>query len=693
MTSLLNSVVAPFNLWDEPASPTNASQTGQVPECAVVLPPTPFVPSAITSCCTTSFATIPIPGADQQKKTARMLSRLADQQAMEHFRVDENSPRVTQLREFLLALGDEDQRFNFFALMRNEIRKLHIHDSDCRNSFPVRLFNQNLREGVDLVGLSDTDPDFVQQLFRSDIHYPEWPKAALKSVSTSPSSKRLHQLIAKLDLYNALGYDIFLCPNPLAFGVRSQRTVWRITIIVLEFDHNTLAQQLELLKQLKHVAVAAVYSGGKSVHVFIRLTCPIWNDRCPRSFNEVRQLRKSGALAGGIDIPAYDHLVKCWRYELLKVGFTPDRAVLGNFAGVVRVPGFKHALHARPSELLHRNPLARWNHQLAQHPDDWLEFVEGRTNWEIGSGFNQSGGSTTTLSYRPEGRAGSAGDLVELYSPPVTTMLHQLQPQEGLTRSDQGGGVDHGRQVFEVGGSGPAFPVTTVVQQTPLPDSKPVSASRAPTFLDDLNCLEELKRNGIPGRGQRRQLHRVLFTAARIHGWFDNEGRIAREWEVILNIAPANIGCTVNHGIRDILRDWRAVRRSPYKIWLPDCKKLPDLDQARRNDLLAGLTRLGCPKAIRSSTTNVIVTVLWPVIRTATIPCMEGRAAVQSRRLQAAAGERTRLVREWLAENNLLRLRDNHYEPGKRSRLFFINVPLAVWLMGFRTQDVTWSRQ
>lgn len=697
MTDLLAPVFIPSSLWDkptnEPASLTNAPQTGHVPARAVVLPPTSSVPPEITSCCTTNFTTIPIPGADQLRETARKLCRLTDQQALEHFHVDKNSPRVGQLREFLLALGEEDQGFNFFPLMRDEVRKLHIHDSHCRSSFPVRLFKQNIREGVDLAGLKDSDTDFVQKLLTSDIRYPEWPKAALKSVSASPSSKRLHQLIAKLDLYNSLGYDIYLCPNPLAFGVRSQRTVWRIHIIVLEFDHNSLAQQLELLEKLKHVAVAAVFSGGKSLHIFIRLTCPIWNNRCPRSFNEVRQLRKSGALAGGIDIPQYDHLVKCWKHELQQAGFVPDRAILGNFSGVVRVPGFKHALHDRMSELLHLNPMARWNHQVAQHPDDWMEFVGSRINGDVDAGFSQSWGCTTPLSRGPEGRAGVVGDLEGLCTPPVTTMLHQLQPKEGLAGTDQGVGVDHGRPVSEVGGSGTAFPVTTMLHQPSLPESKPVAVTRS-TFLDDMDCFHALRQNGIPGRGQRRQLHRVLFTAARIHGWFDNEGRIAKEWETILSIAPANIGCSVRDGVQDILRDWRAAKRSPYKIWLPACSKLPELDASRRECLVAGLTKLGCPKTIRSSTANIIMTVLWPVIRKATVPCIKGRAAVQSRRLQSAGGGRTRLAREWLRQNHLLRVCDHDYVPGAggHSKLYFVNVPLVIWSAGFRAQELPWSR-
>lgn len=180
--------------------------------------------------------------------------------------------------------------------------------------------------------------------------------------------------------------------------------------------------------------------------------------------------------------------------------------------------------------------------------------------------------------------------------------------------------------------------------------------------------------------------------AGRIYGWFANEGRIAKEWETILRIAPTNIGCSIQDGIRDVLGDWQAVRRVPYKMWLPDCSRLPELDQARRNDLMEGLARLGCPTTIRRSTCNIIMTVLWPVVRKATVPCIKGRAAIQSRRLQSAGGARTRLVRRWLDENNLLRLRDNHYEPGKRSRLFVVNVHSLLSLLGFRAQDIPWSR-
>ena len=229
------------NLWVE-WLPTGDDHCNPEPQAADH-PHPPFVPTSPPSCCSLNFADLSIPGAAKMRETARMLCRKTEIQALDYFKVDKSSQRVAQLRDFLSALGEPDQPFHFFPLMRQEVRKVHIHDSRCKDSFPRRMFGQSFRDSIDLGWLADSDSDFVQQVQSSDIWSPEWPISTPKAISTKASSKLLHKAIAKLDLYNALGYDIYICPNPLAFGVRSQRTVRQIITIVLEFDRNSLEQQ------------------------------------------------------------------------------------------------------------------------------------------------------------------------------------------------------------------------------------------------------------------------------------------------------------------------------------------------------------------------------------------------------------------------------------------------------------------
>ena len=668
-------------LWGDSVATLDVNSTCFAPQGATASPP-PFVPTTPPSCCSQDFASITIPGAARMREVARMLSRKTDKQALDHFKVTKSDPRVTQLREFLLALGEPDQRFNFFPLMRQDVRKLHIHDYHCRSSFPMRMLGQSLRDGIDLDGLTESDPDFVNKVRSSDIHCPEWAIATPKSISTSPSSKKLHHTIAKLDLYNALGYDIYICPNELVFGVRSQRTVRKINIIVMEFDHNTLAEQRALLEQVKPNVVAAVYSGGKSIHMFIRLACPIWNDRRPRSFNDMRHLRQSGSLIGGIEIPSYDHAVKCWKHDLQQRGFKVDPSVIGNYAGLVRVPGFRHSLHDRISEIQHLDPLARWNHLVATHPDDWMEFLGSRIQGDDING-SPKGGIPIDI---PQGEVGQDGNSVDSWDVvgskciSVTAMLHQPKPVEDLNLENQGVLID------------PKASSSIESHKSALPVKADFDGVTT-TFLDALNRFEELKHTGIPARGQRRGLHRVMFTAARIHGWFDDEGRIAKEWESILSIEPSNIRCSVKAGVQDIKGEWRAVKQKPYKLWLPDCGTLADLDETHRESLVDGLTNLGFPRAIRSSTCSIIVNVLWDTVRKATVPCVAGRASIQAKMMQSAGGQKSGKARQWLGQNNLLCLRNRSYVPGKQSMLYFVNAPLIIWLAGYRNEDLNWGLQ
>ena len=617
------------------------------------------------------------------RETARMLCRKTEIQALDYFKVDKSSQRVAQLRDFLSALGEPDQPFHFFPLMRQEVRKVHIHDSRCKDSFPRRMFGQSFRDSIDLGWLADSDSDFVQQVQSSDIWSPEWPISTPKAISTKASSKLLHKAIAKLDLYNALGYDIYICPNPLAFGVRSQRTVRQIITIVLEFDRNSLEQQRALLEQLKPVTVAAVYSGGKSIHIFIRLACPIWNDRCPKSFHEICTLRQTGNLTGGIEIQAYDRAVNCWNHELQQAGFEPDQSVLSNFAGLVRVPGFKHCKHDRFSTIQHLDSSARWNHGMIQHPDDWAAFLTGWNFNEVAASFPIKTGIPIHFP-----RIGVSQDRVKEVpevviapnTPPVTAMLHQPEPTERQSGEDLA--------VL----SEPKMPHSIKSYDLTRP-VKPDLDRITTTFIEDLTQFDELRRTGIPARGQRRNLHRVLFTAARIYGWFDDQERIAAEWRAILSIEPSHIGCSVKAAVQDILGEWRAVKRTPYKIWLPDCSMLADLDSSRRDSLLAGLTKLGCPKAIRSSTCSIIMKVLWPVVRNATAFCIKGQAFVQSRRMRSAGGNKTGEARNWMRQTNLLCICDHDYVPGGPSKRSFVNVPLIIWMAGFRNEDLDWGRQ
>jgi len=321
---------------------------------------------------------------------------------------------------------------------------------------------------------------------------------------------------------------------------------------------------------------------------------------------------------------------------------------------------------------------------VAQHPDDWMAFLGSRIQDDDINGSLDSGVPIDI----PQGEVGQDGNSVEGWdvggsnSISVKPLLHHPQLTKVVNPEDSGVEII-AKPSDSIGSHKSALPVKA--------DFDGVTT----TFLDDLTRFEELKRTGIPAKGQRRGLHRVLFTASRIHGWFDDQKRIAKEWEAILNIAPSNIRCSVQAGVQDIRGEWRAAKRKPYRIWLPACSILADLDEVRRESLVDGLTRLGCPKDILSSVRSIIANVLWDVVRKATRHCTAGRASVQSRKMQSVGGQKSGLARKWLNQNNLLCVRDHSYQTGiyGHSKRYFVNIPLLIWLAGYRNDDLDWGIQ
>jgi hypothetical protein len=208
-----------------------------------------------------------------------------------------------------------------------------------------------------------------------------------------------------------------------------------------------------------------------------------------------------------------------------------------------------------------------------------------------------------------------------------------------------------------------------------------------PTFLDDLETFERLKIEGIPARHQRIRLHHVLFTAARLWRW--SAAQLQEHWRQIVSIHPANIGCSVEEAVADVRRHWQEAGQFQFR--LPNTATLPPQLEAHEIELARQrLEAMGCTDSV--SAARIVGLVCYPKIRECPQACQRGTVAIRSQQLQAVSvGKRYRPPLEWLKHNNLLVTTDRHYRPGQRSRLFFVNAPLVLWLLGFRTCDLVWK--
>ena len=179
-----------------------------------------------------------------------------------------------------------------------------------------------------------------------------------------------------------------------------------------------------------------------------------------------------------------------------------------------------------------------------------------------------------------------------------------------------------------------------------------------------------------------------MFLAALVHGWDSNQ--LETEWRQIVSLNPHNIGCAADKAANEIAEAWGVVKDQPFKVWLPDCANLPDLDKARIKHLKASLERLTCPHV--PNVAKIISKALWDIVRTRPAPCVAGRSTIPSQVLgDACRWTHYRKSMDWMDSNNILVPRTG-YVPGVRSTGYFVNIPLILHLLGFTTSELVWSK-
>lgn len=408
-------------------------------------------------------------------------------------RVQFFSPTASQeLRQFLSVLFPPTERIWFYPLMRKEIAECRKDDPD----FPQRIFgNWSVIERPD-----DNHMEFDERDLPV-LHH--WPRTALPPISTTLASRRFDQAVQKLAKLNALGYEIFICPNHLSCGKRCQRTVKTIRVLVLEGDDDDKRLWMDFIKKYKESILAVVDTGRRSLHVHIHIFPTIPNPHCIYGWKHLRRLLDDDPIP--VRLPAHQRITDHWMTIATAAGLCPDRKVLHNFAGLVRCPGFIHPLTGRMSQLIRIDTL----------PDRMIVPM----------------------------------NVVSL---PSSSIVSQCS-------------CDCGAPVVDVRGCGDVIKGTGTTMLSG--DKEGCTKTTAnPTFLDDLNIYLELRTKGIPRRGTRREMHRPFFTAARLFGWFGNEKRAGEEWRRIVAINASAIGCSVNEAVQDLMRDRRAIRLTGFHL-------------------------------------------------------------------------------------------------------------------------------
>lgn len=460
-----------------------------------------------------------------------------------------------------------------------------------------------------------------------------------EGLTASLGSKTFLNTYKKLQDWNNAGYDIYFTANPL-FGRRSIKVgIREIRHIVLECDHNELSDQAAAACALMGSIAAVVYSGSRSLHLYVRMEKPIPNPFFEPSWKAQKDYDPNEARPLAVD--GYSDYVQEW-FDLLKEKGLSPCDVTRNFAHRIRLPGFRHHGSGKICCLL---------------------------------GINRS-------AYHSRG----TGIPWDPSVPGVLTTASQGREREGENTDEMPMALVHSaeenRRLIE----------DQYIAETPMiPRTTDHGKNRA-TFLDSLDIWLSLRKSGIPHRHVRRALHHHVLVAAAVMGWDDSD--LYGEWDSIVSLHQGNIGCTPEEACDDLIRHRRRRFWARASLVLPILSSLPDADISREQPAVDRLDALNCPESC--SVARLARRLFHGKIKEAPSACREGRLALRHRDMEyhcAPTPHGRRLLRpalQWMDEHNILRMTDHRYEPKARSRLYRLNIHLVLWLLDFRPAELQW---
>jgi hypothetical protein len=209
-----------------------------------------------------------------------------------------------------------------------------------------------------------------QRFHRHDLGYYDrnnrwhWNRI-VSAFETTLTSKRFNSTIKALYELNALGYDIYICPNPLSSRERMQCTVIGMRWLVIESDTNTLAEQHDFLDRHRQHFRLAVWSGNRSLQCWLPIL-PIRNPSCLFKWRVINEAKRDGESCPGCE--EYEQLANKVERLCGLEGIHPDTKVTQNFACLIRCPGFKHTKTGKEARLIHFRPIKSTNIVLTGSP-------------------------------------------------------------------------------------------------------------------------------------------------------------------------------------------------------------------------------------------------------------------------------------------------------------------------------------
>lgn len=608
---------------------------------------------------------------DTASETAR---EEAERRIIEENTPSDGDPILCELREFLRTLGvfrRNDEPFSFYAKMRHPVREMFAQKAG-EHLFPDGIFGRVLCDTATRMPRQDEIPP---RLLRDDILLPfdillyPWEVSA----GRKREYPRLAQVYAKMRTVNRLGFDIYVCPNPVSHGRHFKKCVQRIYAMAVEFDRTPIEKQREFVTAVSSHSCVAVHSGGESIHTYLRFLGHIDNPHFQSfpSHKEFTEARKRGELGKCPRIPEYDFAVSVVeQFAVEHGGLKPDPSVYKDWSTLARCPGFEHT----------------GSGNLSRTVEGSLHF---RTSFDP-SALN-------------------------------ATLKHPVRVRDGWDEIDD----DCGDATLTTS-TEHLTPASAPRQDARHTAREPPAGTTAPrtTPLLVIERYQVLRRDGIPEVGTRRHHLMTLVNVAWIFGWIRrikgrvsvNRQRIGRELRAILT---ATLDATTRPPRMEATREEATTQfadllarieggsiPAPRQAW-PDCKALPVLGKERVDALkerigqLIGSGEMPLPSewqgekvgAVARGAQRVVTEILYERLRTHTRHCRRGTLSVPARAIQGKCIDgRMGAVKAWLILSHLMQIRKGYSKEQARTYRYWVNAPLILHLLGFRHGDIRWYR-
>jgi len=429
----------------------------------------------------------------------------------------------------------------------------------------------------------------------------------------------------------------------------SKANVTRIHNIIIESDDESLEQQYKLLEALLPWTSCAMFTGNKSIHIWLNV----------------------GSINPNYKLLEYSEVLANLVNNLNTNNFKCDMKVLKNYVVKTRLPNIPHQTTGKRSKIIYLNDKALWFSEYTEFsikgsipvpPEQPSPKLEIKDNVSI---LNSDTNGVTFL--KPNGKKPSkkSSKITPEYIHNIPNFFNNL---------------DMYIQYMEYG-----------LKSKGLRSSMYRDVIFAKKILDARFCKQKVKDN-------------VNILNGVTNGVTFYEDCLS-EVTQILELSEGRYQCSFEEAIEDF-KDYyaKSLQYSKLTIRMPNSTKLPVRCPMNLKTLKTILKQLGIQN--RTHVAKIILNVLWPLLRTLPAQCDNGTVGIHMNRdirgeylkngvrckfedsSKYVNSKYVRATMETLKKHNIL-IKTRNYIYKEQTSKYWINAPLILWLVT-NDKDVAW---